>query len=55
MMRLAAKNIVLKAYNNPSSIEGLSLALGILAPYIEDELKALLESSSTPPCGHELL
>ncbi|MCL2404424.1 MAG: hypothetical protein FWC92_02635 [Defluviitaleaceae bacterium] len=44
MKRLAAKNIVLEAYNNPSTIEELSLALGISVPYIEDELKLILES-----------
>jgi hypothetical protein len=44
MQRLAAKNIALEAYNNPSTIEELSLALGIAAPYIEDELINLLES-----------
>jgi hypothetical protein len=42
--RLAAKNIVLEAYNNPSTVEELSLSLGIAAPYIEDELTALLDS-----------
>jgi len=41
---LARKNIVLEAYNNPSTVEELSLALGIAAPYIEDELKDLLET-----------
>ena len=41
---LASKNIVLEAYNNPSTIEELSLALGIASPYIEDELKNLLET-----------
>jgi len=41
---LAAQNIVLEAYNNPSSVEDLSLALGIASPYIEDELQELLET-----------
>jgi RNA polymerase sigma factor (sigma-70 family) len=44
MKRLAAKNIVLEAYNNPSTLEDLSLALGIAVPYIEDELITLLDS-----------
>ena len=43
--RLIAKNILLEAYNNPSSIEDLCLSLGISAPYIEDELKVLVEST----------
>ena len=41
---LARKNIVLEAYNNPSTVEELSLALGIAAPYIEDELTSMLET-----------
>ncbi|MCL2059006.1 MAG: sigma-70 family RNA polymerase sigma factor [Oscillospiraceae bacterium] len=44
MKRLAAKNIALEAYNNPSTVEELSLALGVAAPYIEDELINLLDS-----------
>ena len=44
MKRLAAKNIALEAYNNPSTVEELSLALGFAAPYIEDELAVLLEN-----------
>ena len=43
LKKLVAKNIVLEAYNNPSTIEELSLELGIAAPYLEDELKYLLE------------
>jgi RNA polymerase sigma factor (sigma-70 family) len=42
---LARKNIVLEAYNNPSTVEELSLALGIASPYIEDELVNLLETN----------
>ena len=42
--RLSAKNIALEAYNNPSTMEELSLALGIATPYIEDELTVLLEN-----------
>ncbi|MBQ8370304.1 MAG: sigma-70 family RNA polymerase sigma factor [Clostridia bacterium] len=41
--RLIPQNILLEAYDNPSSLEELSLALGITVPYLEDELKPLLE------------
>lgn len=40
--RKAAKNILLEAHNNPSTIEELSIELGIAAPYMEEEV-ALLE------------
>ncbi|MCL2773891.1 MAG: sigma-70 family RNA polymerase sigma factor [Oscillospiraceae bacterium] len=43
LKKLAAKNIVLETYNNPSTVEELSIALGIASPYIEDELKYLLD------------
>ena len=39
--RLAPKNILLEAYRNPSTIEELSLALGIAAPYMEEEVELL--------------
>ena len=44
MKRLSAKNIALEAYDNPSTVEELSLALGIATPYIEDDLAVLLEN-----------
>ncbi len=40
---LLAQNILLEAYDNPSTAEDLSLALGIAMPYMEDELKFLME------------
>jgi RNA polymerase sigma factor (sigma-70 family) len=43
--RLAPKNILLEAYNNPSTIEDLSLALGIAAPYIEEEAELLTQGT----------
>lgn len=42
--RLIAKNILLEAYNNPSTKEELSLSLGIAMPYMECEIDALVES-----------
>ncbi len=41
--RLIPQNILLEAYDNPSTLEELSLALGITVPYLEDELVPLLE------------
>jgi len=40
---ILAQNILLEAYDNPSTAEDLSLALGIAMPYMEDELKFLME------------
>ena len=40
---ILAQNILLEAYDNPSTAEELSLALGIAMPYMEDELKFLME------------
>jgi len=38
------KNILLEAYGNPSTVEELSLELGVAAPYMEDEVKILVEN-----------
>lgn len=39
--RKAPKNILLEAYDNPSTAEDLSLALGIAMPYMEEEIEIL--------------
>jgi len=39
--RKSAQNILLEAYKQPLSVQELSLALGISAPYIEDEAEYL--------------
>jgi RNA polymerase sigma factor, sigma-70 family len=39
--KMLSKNILLEAYDNPSSAEDLSLALGIALPYMEEEIKIL--------------
>lgn len=39
------KNIFLQAYNNPSTVEELALELGVALPYMEDELKFLVEQT----------
>lgn len=41
VQRRVQKNILLEAANNPSTIEELSMALGIAAPYMEDEVGTL--------------
>jgi RNA polymerase sigma factor (sigma-70 family) len=43
--RAIPKNILLEAYNNPCTVEELSLALGIAAPYMEDEVGLLAEGT----------
>ena len=40
---LIPQNILLEAYDNPCTVEDLSLALGIAVSYIEDEIKPLEE------------
>ena len=41
--RLIPQNLLLEAYDNPSTAEELSLALGVAVPYVEDEIKPLVE------------
>ncbi|MCL2285431.1 MAG: sigma-70 family RNA polymerase sigma factor [Firmicutes bacterium] len=38
-----AKNILLEAYANPCTIEELAVALGVAAPYLEEEVDKLVE------------
>ncbi len=40
---LSAQNILLEAYDNPCTAEDLSLSLGIAMPYMEDEIRILLD------------
>lgn len=42
--RKLPKNILLEANNNPSTIEELSVELGIAAPYMEEEVELLVNS-----------
>lgn len=44
VQRKMAKNILLEAYYNPSSIEELSLELGVAAPYMEEEVDILVNA-----------
>ena len=39
-----AKNILLEAYHNPSTIEELSLELGVAAPYMEEAVESLVNA-----------
>ena len=41
VQRLIPKNILLQANNNPSTVEELSMELGIALPYIEEEVEFL--------------
>ena len=41
LLRQLAKNILLEADHNPSTVEELSIALGVGVPYMEDEISAL--------------
>lgn len=42
--RKIPKNILLEAHNNPSTVEELSMELGIAAPYMEEEVKILTDA-----------
>lgn len=42
LSRIIPQNILLEAYDNPSTAEDLSLALGIAVPYIQQEIDILL-------------
>ncbi len=43
--RMIPKNLLVELSRGPSTVEELALELGIATPYIEDELRYLLESS----------
>ncbi len=45
MMRRLPVNILLEASENPSTIEELAMALGVAAPYMEDEVRILLDAT----------
>lgn len=48
--RKIPENILLHASNNPSTIEELSVEMGIALPYIEDEVKLLLDATLLEKC-----
>lgn len=43
--RSIPKNILIEASNNPSTMEELAIALGIAMPYMEEEVKLLLDAT----------
>lgn len=45
LKRLLCVNIMLAAYRNPSTAEELAIEVGVALPYMEDELKALVDST----------
>ena len=47
--RSIVKNILLEASNNPSTMEELSIELGVAMPYMEDEVKHLIELDLLKP------
>lgn len=53
--RKIPKNILLEASNNPSTIEELSVELGIAAPYIEEEVERLVWATLLKKAGEKYL
>lgn len=51
MKRRLPLNILLEASENPSTIEELSMALGVAAPYMEDEVKLLVDATLMKQLG----
>lgn len=49
--RKMQKNILLEAFNNPSSIEELAVALGISVPYMQEEVEILIRSTLLKKVG----
>ena len=47
------KNILLEAYRNPSTMQELSLALGIAMPYLEDYVEAMTEATLMVKSGEK--
>lgn len=53
--RSIPKNILLQASNNPSTLEELSVELGIALPYLEEEVKLLYEGTLLEKCGDKYI
>ena len=45
LSRALCKNILLAAYRTPSTAEELSMELGVALPYMEEELRALVDAT----------
>ncbi len=53
MERRLPMNILLEASENPSTIEELSMALGVAAPYMEDEVRLLTDATLLRRMGNK--
>ena len=51
--RKTQKNILLEAFNNPSSVEELAIALGISVPYMQEEVDILIRSTLLKKVGEK--
>mgnify|MGYP000869309669 CR=1 FL=1 len=53
--RMIPKNILLQASNNPSTVEELSVELGVAAPYMEEEVKLLTDATLLKKIGNKYI
>ena len=51
VQRMLPKNILLEASNNPSTIEELSVAVGVAMPYMEEEISVLVDAGLLKAVG----
>lgn len=52
VQRMLPKNILLEASNNPSTIEELSVAVGVAMPYMEEEISVLVDAGLLKAVGN---
>ena len=55
VQRKIPKNILLHASNNPSTLEELSMELGIALPYMEEEVEILHRATLLKKCGNKYI
>ncbi len=55
VQRRIPKNILLQASNNPSTVEELSVELGIALPYLEEEVELLYKGTLLEKCGEKYI
>lgn len=53
LSRLLCKNIMLAAYRTPATAEELSIEVGVALPYMEEELKALVDATLMKKNGNK--
>ena len=53
--RMLPKNILLEASNNPSTAEELSVAVGVAMPYMEEEIRALVDAGLLKEVGNRYI